>query len=145
MIPFPLPTTKLLTTNGKKQQDDGSAGDRCSLCGKVLYALEKLEFGGVKIHRTCFKCSHCMSSLRMENYTSAGGKFYCLTHFKQLFMSKGNYDVGFGQEQHKEKWEKRTSSANSNKSSNNNNRTSTTSESDQEHGGPVSLESNKSS
>ena len=54
---------------------------------------------------------------RLDNYTLAAGKFYCLTHFKQLFMSKGNYDEGFGREQHKEKWNPRTSSSNRNPSS----------------------------
>ena len=52
------------------------------------------------------------SLLRLDNYTLAAGKFYCLTHFKQLFMSKGNYDEGFGREQHKEKWNSRASSRN---------------------------------
>lgn len=56
------------------------------------------------MHRSCFKCTHCSSSLRLDNYTLAAGKFYCLAHFKQLFMSKGNYDEGFGREQHKDKW-----------------------------------------
>eukprot|EP00019_Armaparvus_languidus_P011586 CAMPEP_0168582618 /NCGR_PEP_ID=MMETSP0420-20121227/2085_1 /TAXON_ID=498008 /ORGANISM="Pessonella sp." /LENGTH=1007 /DNA_ID=CAMNT_0008617131 /DNA_START=103 /DNA_END=3126 /DNA_ORIENTATION=+ len=32
------------------------------------------------------------------------GVFYCKPHFKQLFKSKGNYDEGFGKEQHKTKW-----------------------------------------
>ena len=112
-----------------------SQNDLCSICGKILYALEKLEFSGVKMHKACFKCTHCLSSLRsvlvvhvsylvvltsdasaspirLDNYTLAAGKFYCLTHFKQLFMSKGNYDEGFGREQHKEKWNSRASSRN---------------------------------
>lgn len=49
---------------------------------------------------------------RLDNYTLAAGKFYCLTHFKQLFMAKGNYDEGFGREQHKDKWNSRASSRN---------------------------------
>ena len=28
-------------------------------------------------------------------------------HFKQLFKMKGNYDEGFGREQHKAKWAKK--------------------------------------
>ena len=30
-----------------------------------------------------------------------------LVHFKQLFKMKGNYDEGFGREQHKAKWVKK--------------------------------------
>jgi hypothetical protein len=32
------------------------------------------------------------------------GKYFCKPHFKQLFRLKGNYDEGFGEEQHKMKW-----------------------------------------
>lgn len=41
---------------------------------------------------------------RLENYTKSGRRLYCTPHFKQLFISRGNYDEGFGREQHKEKW-----------------------------------------
>ena len=39
-------------------------------------------------------------------YASLVGVIYCKTHFKQLFKAKGNYDEGFGREQHKKKWVK---------------------------------------
>lgn len=42
--------------------------------------------------------------IRLENYTKSGRSLYCTPHFKQLFISRGNYDEGFGREQHKEKW-----------------------------------------
>eukprot|EP00211_Chloroparvula_japonica_P004555 CAMPEP_0119133618 /NCGR_PEP_ID=MMETSP1310-20130426/13461_1 /TAXON_ID=464262 /ORGANISM="Genus nov. species nov., Strain RCC2339" /LENGTH=620 /DNA_ID=CAMNT_0007124317 /DNA_START=224 /DNA_END=2086 /DNA_ORIENTATION=+ len=32
------------------------------------------------------------------------GEYFCKPHFKQLFKLKGNYDEGFGGEQHKNKW-----------------------------------------
>ena len=40
----------------------------------------------------------------LGNYAALKGKFYCKPHFKQLFAEKGNYDEGFGDEQHKKKW-----------------------------------------
>lgn len=52
----------------------------------------------------CFFPFFSIHPFRLENYTQAAGKFYCIIHFKQLFMAKGNYDEGFGVEQHKEKW-----------------------------------------
>ncbi|XP_074601037.1 uncharacterized protein LOC141855049 isoform X5 [Brevipalpus obovatus] len=91
----------------------GNGSEECSICHKRLYPMEKLEFSGIKMHKNCFKCSHCLSSLRLENYTLSAGKFFCLTHFKQLFMTKGNYDEGFGVVQHKEKWRNRAPSRNS--------------------------------
>jgi len=41
---------------------------------------------------------------RLDNFTITADKLYCIPHFKQLFMEKGNYDEGFGLEQHKDKW-----------------------------------------
>lgn len=35
---------------------------------------------------------------------------YCKPHYKQLFKSKGNYDEGFGQKPHKERWSHNKSS-----------------------------------
>jgi len=40
----------------------------------------------------------------LGNYAALKGVYYCKPHFKQLFALKGNYDEGFGHEQHKKKW-----------------------------------------
>lgn len=45
----------------------------------------------------CISCS-------AGTYASLHGTIYCKPHFKQLFKLKGNYDEGFGREQHKAKW-----------------------------------------
>jgi len=29
---------------------------------------------------------------------------FCTSHYKQLFATKGNYDEGFGHDQHKKRW-----------------------------------------
>lgn len=29
---------------------------------------------------------------------------FCTNHYKQLFATKGNYDEGFGHDQHKNRW-----------------------------------------
>ncbi|GAB6028901.1 LIM domain and actin-binding protein 1 [Chamberlinius hualienensis] len=57
------------------------------------------------------ECSHCSSILRMDNYTTSEGVLYCTPHFKQLFIAKGNYDEGFGREQHKDRWTKNSRSS----------------------------------
>ncbi|GIZ02602.1 xin actin-binding repeat-containing protein 2 [Caerostris extrusa] len=71
---------------------------------KKVYPMEKLETSGMRIHKNCFRCAHCSCMLRLENYTKSGKNLYCTPHFKQLFISRGNYDEGFGREQHKDKW-----------------------------------------
>ncbi|XP_035214564.1 xin actin-binding repeat-containing protein 2-like isoform X2 [Stegodyphus dumicola] len=78
--------------------------DLCSICGKKVYPMEKMETSGMRLHKNCFRCAHCCCMLRLENYTKSGRRLYCTPHFKQLFISRGNYDEGFGREQHKEKW-----------------------------------------
>ncbi|XP_046400279.1 transcriptional regulator ATRX isoform X10 [Ischnura elegans] len=81
-----------------------SCAEVCSKCGKRVYPLEKVEANGKVLHKACFRCLQCKCFLRMETYTMNNGNLYCLTHFKQLFISKGNYDDAFGSNQHKRKW-----------------------------------------
>ena len=83
----------------------GGGGDKCAVCGKTAYAAEKLEADGKVYHKTCFKCDQCKKTLKTGNYASLQGKIFCKPHFKQLFKLKGNYDEGFGAEQHKYKWQ----------------------------------------
>eukprot|EP01121_Diplochlamys_sp_Union-15-3_P002430 TRINITY_DN1212_c0_g1_i2.p1 TRINITY_DN1212_c0_g1~~TRINITY_DN1212_c0_g1_i2.p1 ORF type:complete len:703 (+),score=204.05 TRINITY_DN1212_c0_g1_i2:100-2208(+) len=77
---------------------------KCAVCGKIAYNMEKVSVEGVSFHKSCFKCTECKSTLKLGNYASLKGKYYCKPHFKQLFALKGNYDEGFGGEQHKKKW-----------------------------------------
>eukprot|EP01120_Amphizonella_sp_Union-15-10_P015923 TRINITY_DN827_c0_g1_i1.p1 TRINITY_DN827_c0_g1~~TRINITY_DN827_c0_g1_i1.p1 ORF type:complete len:1002 (+),score=324.37 TRINITY_DN827_c0_g1_i1:84-3089(+) len=77
---------------------------KCVVCGKAAYNMEKISVEGVTFHKTCFKCAECKATLKLGNYASLKGKYFCKPHFKQLFSLKGNYDEGFGSEQHKKKW-----------------------------------------
>ena len=38
--------------------------ERCAVCQKVVYAMEKLEADKIVYHKTCFKCSVCRKTLR---------------------------------------------------------------------------------
>lgn len=51
---------------------------------------------------------------RLDNFTVRAEKLFCIPHFKQLFMEKGNYDEGFGLEQHKDKWSHKTTNGKAN-------------------------------
>ncbi|XP_071449650.1 uncharacterized protein [Hetaerina americana] len=81
-----------------------SCAELCSSCGNRVYPLEKVEASGKVLHKACFRCLQCKCFLRMETYTMNNGNLYCMTHFKQMFIAKGNYDEGFGSGQHKAKW-----------------------------------------
>jgi len=79
-------------------------GDYCNGCDKRVYPMEILAVSGFKLHKGCFRCAQCKAQLRLNGYSVLNGKLYCIPHYKQLFLLKGNYEEGFGLEQHKEKW-----------------------------------------
>lgn len=80
--------------------------EKCESCNKTVYPMEKLSADKKVFHKTCFKCTECKSTLRLGNYAALQGTLYCKPHFKQLFKAKGNYDEGFGREQHKTQWDR---------------------------------------
>ncbi|CAI6366543.1 unnamed protein product [Macrosiphum euphorbiae] len=89
----------------KNQDHDSHAFTLCESCKKKVYPLEKVEIEGRPFHRSCFRCTQCQCVLRMDTFTWNNKRLYCLPHFKRLFISKGNYNEGFGVDQHKKKWE----------------------------------------
>ncbi|CAD6228633.1 GSCOCG00006471001-RA-CDS, partial [Cotesia congregata] len=78
--------------------------DICESCQKKVYPLEKIETNNKIFHKQCFRCLQCNCILRMDSFTLNNGKLYCIPHFKQLFIVRGNYEEGFGIDQHKNKW-----------------------------------------
>jgi hypothetical protein len=78
--------------------------ETCESCNSRVYPLEKISVHNHIYHKNCFKCMECNCVLRMDSYSYNQGLLYCMPHFKRLFISKGNYDTGFGLGQHKEKW-----------------------------------------
>ena len=68
-----------------------------------------------KIHAILCKRSLKRWSIfrRLGNYAALQGQIYCKPHFKQLFKVKGNYDEGFGRQQHKKHWEEKAKTENS--------------------------------
>jgi hypothetical protein len=76
----------------------------CFVCEKTVYQMDKVTADGHDYHKACFRCAECNNVLRLGNFAALAGKMYCKPHFKQLFKLKGNYDEGFGREQHKKQW-----------------------------------------
>ena len=79
---------------------------KCAVCTKTVYAMEKIEADMKCYHKTCFRCSECNKQVSAGSYAALEGKIFCKPHFMQLFKLKGNYDEGFGKGQHKHKWDK---------------------------------------
>ncbi|XP_030579797.1 F-actin-monooxygenase MICAL2 isoform X2 [Archocentrus centrarchus] len=61
------------------------SGDKCHLCEKRVYMVERICAEGLYFHRECFRCSTCSSVLRQgaHAFHSEEGKLYCKLHFDQ--------------------------------------------------------------
>lgn len=81
-----------------------SSTEQCPACSKTVYPMEKMAIDGKAFHKGCFKCAHCKGTLKLGNFASLQGIYYCKPHLKQLFREKGNYDEGFGREKYNTKW-----------------------------------------
>lgn len=79
-------------------------GNKCVVCLKPAYAMEKVEADGNRYHSWCFRCCECDNKVSVGKYAALKGKMYCKPCFKKLFKLNGNYSNGFGEEQHKMKW-----------------------------------------
>ncbi|KAK4268777.1 hypothetical protein QN277_022018 [Acacia crassicarpa] len=66
--------------------------DKCSVCEKTVYPLEKMTLEGECFHKSCFRCAHAGCPLTHSSYAALDGVLYCRHHFAQLFMEKGNYN-----------------------------------------------------
>uniref|UniRef100_A0A7N0SVX4 LIM zinc-binding domain-containing protein n=1 Tax=Kalanchoe fedtschenkoi TaxID=63787 RepID=A0A7N0SVX4_KALFE len=65
--------------------------DKCSVCKKTVYPLEKVTVEGEFYHKGCFRCSHGGCNLNPSSYAALDGILYCKPHFNQLFREKGSY------------------------------------------------------
>ncbi|XP_036072315.1 mediator of DNA damage checkpoint protein 1-like [Oryzias melastigma] len=76
----------------------------CSACLTPVYPMEKMVANKLTLHHRCFSCKYCKKKLSIHNYSSLHGEFYCISHYKQLFKRKGNYDEAFGHIPLKDRW-----------------------------------------
>uniref|UniRef100_UPI00358E7E43 cysteine and glycine-rich protein 2-like n=1 Tax=Myxine glutinosa TaxID=7769 RepID=UPI00358E7E43 len=68
--------------------------ERCSRCGKAVYAAEKAMGAGKVWHQSCFCCAKCGKRLASGTMTDREGDIYCNGCYAKHFGPKG---VGFGQ------------------------------------------------
>jgi len=95
------------TTPHDKPNMFGKA-EKCQTCGKNVYRMERLACDEKVFHKWCLRCSKCERVLNAGNYASMQGEYWCKPCYKKMFKLKGNYDEGFGREQHKKKWANQT-------------------------------------
>ena len=76
--------------------------EHCFVCAKRCYPAERFVVGGRVFHRKspghrgCFRCTQCDVPLNEANFSNAGDKMYCNTHFRQLFATTGDYRFALG-------------------------------------------------
>ncbi|EEE65408.1 hypothetical protein OsJ_20745 [Oryza sativa Japonica Group] len=90
-------SAKAEKSNGNKGQPNRFSSmfvgtqDKCVVCNKTVYPLEKVNLNGSSYHKSCFRCTHGGCTLSPSNNVTHEGKLYCKTHHSQLFMVKGNF------------------------------------------------------
>ncbi|KAM9817672.1 F-actin-monooxygenase MICAL2 [Neosynchiropus ocellatus] len=59
--------------------------DKCHLCKRRVFMVERISADGLFFHRECFRCTACRSAIRQgsHSYDSEQGKLYCKLHFEQ--------------------------------------------------------------
>lgn len=76
----------------------GGGGTNCTICGKVAYPAETIQYEKKPYHVECFRCSECNAKKTASGMSSYEDKLYCTQCFQ-----KG----GFAQKQRNVKWTKK--------------------------------------
>lgn len=48
--------------------------DKCAVCDKTVYVMEKLEADKKVYHKKCFRCSECNKAVSLGGYAALEGK-----------------------------------------------------------------------
>ena len=61
--------------------------DKCVVCGRTVFQMEKCNFDSSVLHRQCIKCSVCKRLLTIGNFIVAESKVYCKPHGQAVSVS----------------------------------------------------------
>ena len=61
--------------------------DKCVVCGRTVYQMEKCNFDSSVLHRQCVKCSVCKRLLTVGNFVITESKVYCKPHGQAIGVS----------------------------------------------------------
>ncbi|XP_053945581.1 F-actin-monooxygenase Mical isoform X3 [Anastrepha ludens] len=63
-----------------------AASEKCHFCKQIVYLMEKITAEDLVFHRSCLKCHHCHTNLRLGGYAfdrdDPNGRFYCTQHYR---------------------------------------------------------------
>ena len=86
-------------------------GKKCPVCDDAVYATEAFVVDGCTLHKSCFKCNHCSRRLTISNFAAVNKKFFCKTHYFEIFQKSGGTYAAFGDSGFKKKANNKVSSA----------------------------------
>lgn len=78
---------KSLSEEETKEASDISPADKCVVCARTVYQMEKCNLDSSVLHRQCVKCSVCKRLLTVGNFVIAESKVYCKPHGQALTVS----------------------------------------------------------
>ncbi|XP_076022748.1 cysteine and glycine-rich protein 1a [Genypterus blacodes] len=90
----PSPHRPTTNPNPSKLAQRFGGAEKCSRCGKSVYAAEKVIGAGNSWHKRCFCCSVCGKSLESTTLADKDGEIYCKSCYGKNFGPKG---FGYGQ------------------------------------------------
>jgi len=62
---------------------DTEGGEKCDVCSRTMFALDKLKLGDVTIHKGCSRCKTCKCMLTLASVVVRGPDLYCRTHAEE--------------------------------------------------------------
>ena len=73
-------TSKEKTLSQVSSTGKNVSSDKCVVCGRTVYQMEKCNFDSSVLHRQCAKCSVCKRLLTVGNFVITESKVYCKPH-----------------------------------------------------------------
>jgi len=68
-------------------------GDKCTACGKSVFAMEKVSACGKSYHNSCLRCGVCKKVLRNGNWEDKGGVVYCTPCYSEKFVDDDTKNI----------------------------------------------------
>lgn len=68
-------------------------GDKCTACGKSVFAMEKVSACGKSYHQNCLRCATCKKVLRNGNWEDKGGTVYCTPCYSSQFVDDDTKNI----------------------------------------------------
>ena len=91
-VPFRKSLSEEETSNDKalglvSSTGKNASSDKCVVCGRTVYQMEKCNFDSSVLHRQCVKCSVCKRLLTVGNFVITESKVYCKPHAQAVSVS----------------------------------------------------------